>query len=402
METRLPFKFIVAISFLAIIIVNQTGIRLAEAGFLPVPESKETVEARLASDGTRLLVFYSYLDPQQDPFHPDYKYGKIKEWDGAQWQDLKDNDFYGNFIVDNFDLAVQGNIIIDAWQGADGGGQIHCDWFLNGGWGGITTVLLPTSVPHDPRVAFAFGLPYFTYIYNGKVYFDNPQTPQYIGLPPLQNPIFRAFDDILVNRAVLQSALTGDANAIYYAFASQSGPTAAGSGCISVGEQTMTSVIWLGDPIAGIHPHNPEIVLWGAAPTPVAAWVEDPNYIYLAKWEPGTTSWSQYTLSCTGTVGRLRMGVFGDTLYLGVQLDQGSPATEIDLCKWENFSTWSCQTVPLASSNPANVSFQGLAIYKGNPVVAFIDQGVLKIVQSSGGNFAPLNIAPIINFLLAD
>ncbi len=398
MEQRLSFKFIVAISFLAIIIVNQAGIRFAEAEFLPVPESKETVSARLASDGTRLLVYYSYLDPQSDPWHPDYKYGKIKEWDGAQWQGLRDNSFYGNFNVDNFDLAVQGNNIVDAWEGTDG---VHCDTFLNGGWSGITPVLLPTSVPHDPRVAFAFSFPYWAYIYNSKVN-AGPSLPNPLNLPEQQG-LYRFFD-LFIDNSVVKSALTGDANAFYLAFASRSGPTAGGSGCINVCEQTMTSFTWLGDPIAGVHPREPEIVLWGAANTPVVAWVEDPNYIFFAKWEPGRPAgWQPYQISPSGTIGRLRMGVFGDTLYIAFQLDQGSQATSIILCKFENFSTWSSQTVPLANSNPANVSFQSLAVYEGKLVVAFIDQGVLKIVQSSGsGNFAPLNIAPIINLLLGD
>ncbi len=131
----------------------------------------------------------------------------------------------------------------------------------------------------------------------------------------------------------------------------------------------MTSFTWLGDPIAGVHPRGPEIVLWGAANTPVVAWVEDPNYIFFAKWEPGPPAgWQPYQISPSGTIGRLRMGVFGDTLYIAFQLDQGSQATSIILCKFENFSTWSSQTVPLANSNPANVSFHSLAVYEGKLV----------------------------------
>lgn len=399
MQQRFPFKFIVIIFCLVIIIVNQAGIRLAEAGsfVFPVPESKATGMGSIASDGTRLLVQYAYLDPKVDPWHPDYYYGQLKEWDGAQWKSAGMVSMYnGHLYIDTpYALAVQGNNIAQGRQNNDQYG-VTFSTFFNGVSSKEITIPWWVSNPHDPTVAFACGFPYYSYIYGAS--FDT----SHVHVDPLAGTHLPHFTG---GSQVYQSALTGDTSAFYLAIMGGS----LNSRSLQVIKADTTSTGWLGNPLGkkllvGVNARDPKIVLWTGAHSPenapVVAWKEGGDNIRVANWNPNLSGW--YWLGAAsypaGTVGRLLLGASGKTLYLAFQLRQGSPATAIVVNKLDGPSNrWSVQDVPLGSSNPANVTFQSLAVYKGDPVVAFIENKVLKIVQLTGGGWSGgnINIAPL-------
>jgi hypothetical protein len=413
MKSPSLLKFRVILVLFTILIFQQAGLDMAEAGYVrfPVPEAKETVAARIASDGNRLLTFYAYLDPQVDSSHPTYKYGKIKEWKDGGWQNLGADAggftnlwFFDHFISGNLDLAVQGDNIIYVWQGSDGTRIASC---YNGTWSG--TIANEFYAPNYPRAAFAFGLPYYNYtcMTQGGTREVWAKTWPIFYQVPAVNGAYRYFGP-LIDGSVMMSALTGTGTKMYVAFASYFGPTQQQDpGCISVLQVDSTGNQYVGDPIPGVHPRNPEIIMNGryriTYDLPIIAWLED-NYLRIYMWtfripELGWRWYSQYIEEFPlNTVGRLSMVAASDKFYVAYQYKEGTADTVIRVLEFGDMGGHlSTQNIPLNSSNPASVIFQGLAFYKGNLVAAYLDNKALKIIQLKIGG---VNIAPIVPLLL--
>jgi hypothetical protein len=149
---------------------------------------------------------------------------------------------------------------------------------------------------------------------------------------------------------------------------------------------------------SGSNASNPEIVLYSGSP--VVAWKENSGSdLYVAKW-----SGSEWLIFGADTISggyfsSLRIAVSGTNLYAVYAKSTGSP--HIDVSKW-NGSEWSTLDDP-SESTSSTISTVDITVHEGNPVIAFVENNVLKIKKYIGDtNTHPAVKLPGIPLLLFD
>ncbi|HSB72862.1 MAG TPA: hypothetical protein VLT62_26350 [Candidatus Methylomirabilis sp.] len=350
---------------------------VAEVVFLPSPELDPVQGASLASDGTRLVTWYC----SNDPIDYILERGRLREWNGASWI-LSSSPSTLNCHTP--DVAVRGSAGVVVWR--DDGGDLagKADAGGSGTWTSYSAGTTQDEYP--PRLAFAFGAPYAVTTSTSAGLGDYKVYAECLpvggsglceGLPECRG-CARSSDDIFISTTVGTSAsLAGDDTALYLAFTSTAFPTDAGHGCVNVYKLSPGGSQWLGDCFYwGNGPVTPQVAI--VSGQPVVAWV-DSEGLQVGRWDGD--SWGLIRqITSAQTFSTLRLESSGSNLLLGYQL-VGGP-TQVVIEKWDG-STWSAFPNPLQSLTGMRIAFADLAIHGGNPHVALIVDGVLKVARLS-------------------
>jgi hypothetical protein len=325
------------------------------------------------------LTWYCTRDPSSSILDR----GRLKEWSGVSW-------FYpsGSSSVPytlqchSPDVAVRGDAGVVVWRddGNDLQGQTAAD--TSGAWTGYSAGT--TMDEHSPRLGFAFGAPYVitTSISAGlgdyRVYVEcvpDADVGLCVGLPEVRGR-YRDFDDVFIPTTVGTSAsFAGDDTVLYYAFTSSAVQTPVGQGCLNIERMTQAGTTWLGDCFyVGDGPFSPEVAI--VSGQPAVAWI-DGDGLQVARWN-GTAWMLIGQATSSQSFQKLRVESSGSSLYLAFQLS-GSP-TEVVVQKWDG-ATWSMFPNPLESLTGTSISLQDLALFEGDPHVALLVDGVVRIAR---------------------
>ena len=391
-----------SITVLVVVIALLTlGGLIARAGapaFLPSPESNTVLEAALASDGTRLILFYDYFVPGTH----DYTY-KIKEWKNSGWEQLHQG---SSDIFMQPDVAVRGAAIVASGLILGYGSQYVARYITNysGSWVTGTSQAGNNSCK-VPRVAFAFGVPYMSYT---VLDFNTSIQKLFLvclagctGLPELTGfmRVFGPFNSWNVGDA----ALAGDSAAVYSAFVSPGGPGPSGAmGCVNVRKLDPGSSPYLGPCFfQGDVYTNVEIALFTGYP--VVGWTESEGEVLrVSEWNGADwVALGMFRAPRGHTSSRFKIATSGSRIYVVRQTkprDISVDNTQIVLSQY-NGSSWSNFTL-FNGPGRSTVNFQGLAVYQDQPVVAYLDNGVLKILRVDTGDGTKPKSLPWLPLLL--
>ncbi|MBW1982151.1 MAG: hypothetical protein JRJ12_13120 [Deltaproteobacteria bacterium] len=338
------------------------------------PVTSDTVsQASIASDGTNLLVFYRYPNVSLN-----LDEGVIKKWSGNSWEVVA----HPTNQCHNPDIAVAGNLIAACWHT-----DIHDLGFgtnANGTW--VSTTWSQLQHQWGATVAVAKGRAYVTYACR---YSDG--TPSAYMMLHVKSPIGTSGTQLELDGGWREPfadvgedpAITGDAN-YWYVVSTQ-------NGWLSV----QRDYDYLGDFFRyGSDASDPEIVLYQGSP--VVAWEENSGAeLYIAGWNGAEWHIIGADSIASGYFDSLRIAAAGTKLYAVYTRSTGSP--RIDVSRW-NGSEWATLADP-SESTSSTISTVDIAVYEGNPVVAFVEDNTLKVKKYI---LTPAAHLPGIELLLLD
>ena len=320
--------------------------------------------ARLASDGTRLIIDYCDRDPSYSQ-----ALGRLKEWNGASWKDVK------TVTCSWPDVAVSGQYII-----ATGLFDVfgHSEYWSNirnfPGWTGGTASNLVQRFA--PRAAIGAGDGYIAFTQNNGAWVENTTCG---GACWNLNGLWRVFD-ALDPKDVGPVSIAGDDSGVFVAFASSM------HGCVNVWRMyPKTAGDWVGPCFhyKG-HASSPEVTV--SAGQPAVAFVEDGSSLVVGRWNGqqwmvlGTS-----TAPAGRTFGEFRIEGSGERLWLASELRDAPRQASVD---WYENGTWTTAGDPLEGSG-ATSTFTDLAVYQGQPYLTVFDNNntELKVVRldANGG-----------------
>jgi hypothetical protein len=149
---------------------------------------------------------------------------------------------------------------------------------------------------------------------------------------------------------------------------------------------------------SGSNASNPEIVLYSGYP--VVAWEENSgSKLYVAKWNG--SEWLIFGVDTIsgGYFSSLRIAASGTNLYAVYTKSIGSQ--RIAVSKW-NGTEWSAFDDP-SETTSSTISTVDITVHEGDPVVAFVENSVLKVKKYIGPtNTHPAVKLPGIPLLLLD
>jgi len=358
--------------FASIALKNAPAGKLDKWYSLPSPSDEKVTEVSIACDNSEMVIFYR---------EPDYSLnldkGPVKKWNGRGW-----DGFAGATNQCHYpDIDIADGIVVATWY--DDSYDYGYGTNINGPWVSMFGTYL--NKQWYPRASMAMGLPYMSFICR---YSDGmPSSYLMLHVKHIVGP----GDDIelnggwrfIYNDVGMKTDITGDENAWYCVY-SQQGYLLVDKGSIEDGASVYTD---LGDGFrmgADATAHNPEIVL--SSGMPVVAWLENSGTeVYIAKWNGEWELIGSATLT-EGSASRIRMESkstqFSSTLYVMYTIDNAENNISLNSFDGSNWYTYpSVQDV----SN-STISSADIALYKGEPVVAYTQDGKLRVKVYSGDN----------------
>ena len=243
-----------------------------------------------------------------------------------------------------------------SWRRADGTG---------GGFGACCSLLQE----HGPSIAFALGVPFYTYESDNKLYvgYDGAYAPA-TNYPTSGGGLGQTLSFIS------SPLIAGDPTGWYVVMYEQ-----ATNGCLSVqkgsGSGAQKRWDWIGPcfRVADV-PGRPRIVVLDGQPA--VLWFESATGFFVARWNGAA-----WILIGTGTVpsgSSVEMVARGSVMYV-LTVTPSAASGKLLVEKWDGVS-WTVVPGTIESSNSTlTLDAYDIAVYEGNPVVAFIENGTLKV-----------------------
>ena len=349
------------------------------AGWIPLDAVTQTSvsQASIASDGTNLLVFYRYPNVSLN-----LDEGIIKKWNGNSWV----QQYHVTNECHDPDIAVDGDLIAASWHT-----DVHDLGFgtnANGPW--VSTVSTKLQHQWGATVAIAKNRAYVTYACR---YSDG--MPSTYMMLHIKSPIGTSGTQLELNggwrtpyvSVGTDPAITGDDN-YWYVVSTQ-------NGWLSIQKDYTYLGSFIRSAFEG-YASNPEIVLYSGYP--VIAWEEDSgSNIYIAKWNG--SEWIIFGVDTIpgGYFSSLRICTSGTDLYAVYTKSTGLP--RISVSKW-NGVEWSNLDDP-SELNTSIIPAVRITVYEGHPIVAFVENNVLKIKKYTDGTSTnSSNSLPALQLLL--
>ena len=318
-------------------------------------------QASIASDGTNLLVFYRYPNVSLN-----LDEGIIKKWNGSSWVQL----YHPTNECHDPDIAVDGSLISASWHT-----DLHDLGFgtnANGPW--VSTVSTRLYHQYGSTVAIAKGRAYVTFACR----YSDGQPYNYMMLH-VKSPIGTTGTQLELDggwRATftdvgMTPSITGNSS-FWYVVSTQ-------QGWLSV-QRDYTYLGPFFQSASQGYASNPEIVLYSG--DPVVAWEEDSgSNIYIAKWNG--SEWIIFGVDTLpgGYFDSLRIATSATDLYAVYTKSTGLP--RISVSKWNGIE-WSSLDDPSESSS-STISTVEITVHEGQPVIAFVENNVLKVKKWNGG-----------------
>lgn len=360
--TRLKTKAILLafVGILFLLLSNRNHV-LAEWSSLGAVTQTSVSQASIASDGTNLLVFYRYPHVSLN-----LDEGIIKKWNGSSWVQL----YHVTNECHDPDIAADGNLIAASWHT-----DVHDLGFgtnANGSW--VSTVSTKLQHQWGSTVAIAKNRAYVAYAcrYSDGMPFSymmlHVKSP--IGTSGTQLELDGGWREPYISVGT-DPAITGNDN-YWYVVSTQ-------NGWLSV-QKDYTYLGSFFQSVSEGNASNPEIVLYSGYP--VVAWAEDSgSNLYVAKWNGN--DWIIFGADTIpgGYFSSLRISTSVTDLYAVYTKSTGSP--RISVSKWNGIE-WSNLDDPSESSS-STISTVEITVHEGNPVVAFVENNVLKVKKYISG-----------------
>ncbi len=317
-------------------------------------------QCSVAGDATDLYVFYR--EPRPD-LNQDQ--GIVKQWSADGWSTFSQP----TAECHNPDIDVEGSLVVAGWEtdSYDHGFGSNA----NGPWVSFTGTIL--SSQFGTRVAIAQHRGYVTY----AARYSDGQPFSYMMLhidSPLGPGTACTLDGgwrVLYKDVGTSPQIAGDENS-WLSLSTQGGWIYASKGYVSAGTPSQTD---LGD---GFRKSEAPQLMRAAirAGIPTAMWTENNGqYLYIAEWDG-----SKWNLvgggTATGSIRSLSCTTLDSTLYIAVIDDGGNP--RINVITWDG-QTESMLDGQAESSSSSSIPAVDITTFQGNPTVAFVEDGVLKV-----------------------
>jgi hypothetical protein len=310
----------------------------------------------ISSDNERLVIFYRYPNTSLN-----LDEGIIKEWNGSRWSTM----YHASNQCHEPDIAVDGYLISATWRtdgydaviGTNANGP-----FVTMGTGGLGN-------EYGMTAAVAKGRAYVTYVCRESD--DMPSSylmlhvKSPIGVTGTQKELNGGWE-VVYTDVQNDPAITGNSSYWYTAFVQ--------AGFMYIyrdGNDYGTGFRY------NTTPQDPELALYDG--DLAIAWLEDgQTTVYVARSDGnGLPTGVGYTETSTGFFGSVRIAAHGDDLYLAYVHATTIPTLYVDRYDGAGWSNVLTRSLPGAAGTlPA----ADIAVYEGNPVVAYVEGGVAHVI----------------------
>lgn len=326
---------------------------------------QQVTAAAVAGDGNDLLLFACQPRPSIN-----IDEGHIYKWSGSSWNVVA----AATNECHHPDLAVQDGVVAGVWQ--DDGYDLGYTTNINGPYVTLGSPYLTDQ--WGMGVAFAQGLPYRVYASRwsdgslSSFMMLHVDSPVGVGERVQLRGGWR-----VVNTSVgTDPALAGDETGWYAAF--RQGPNLYVNRAARIDGRSVYENQGDGFTVAG-SPAHPEIVRFRGRP--VVAWLEEGNSkLYIADWDGETWTLFGAAELDGGTYASLRMVADAANLYVVAIQNEGG--AHIAVSRWDG-TAWSGFAGAVASGPTSSILTVDVAIYQGQPVVAFVENREVKVVTQA-------------------